>query len=155
MGDFGLIDRLQENGVTVDDLKGSRIVMVNAWRSIGTTPLRNFPLGVCDNRSVRPVDLIPCKLPGTELEVVYATHNARHKWYWFPEMTKEEVLLFKTFDSEKPDECTLHSAFELVDAPCDAPTRASCEVRVLCLFPKMAANVPNSVPTDAPPRSRL
>jgi hypothetical protein len=155
--DFGFIEQLRAKGVTADDLKGSQMVIVNAWRSIGHSPLRNFPLAVCDNRTVRQTDLIPCKLPltGGKLEITYSLHNASHKWYWFPNMTKEEVLLFKTFDSERPHECTLHSAFELLDGHGDATMRASCEVRLLCLFPKAAANEPNAVPTIAPPRSRL
>ena len=60
-----------------------------------------------------------------------------HEWYYFPEMQRDEVLCFKTYDSdEDPFHPTLHSSFLDPRTPPNAPVRKSLEVRVLCLLPR-------------------
>eukprot|EP00811_Abedinium_folium_P012086 NODE_21200_length_764_cov_5.012559.p5 GENE.NODE_21200_length_764_cov_5.012559~~NODE_21200_length_764_cov_5.012559.p5 ORF type:complete len:62 (-),score=23.98 NODE_21200_length_764_cov_5.012559:337-522(-) len=57
-----------------------------------------------------------------------------------PEMTKDEVLVIKTYDSEMhPFIPTLHTAFDDPKTPQDAPERTSIDARVLCIFPKPQA----------------
>ena len=50
-------------------------------------------------------------------------------------MTRDEVLLWKGYDSDEvPARPPLHSAFEDPATPPDAAQRTSVEVRVLCLL---------------------
>ena len=69
-------------------------------------------------------------------EIQMALFNPAHQWYSFPEMTMDEALLSKTFDSaaDGRTRCTLHTAFEDPATPADAPPRESIETRCLVLF---------------------
>ena len=40
-------------GLSADDIRESRVVMLNTWRPIMAQPLQRFPLALCDCRSVR------------------------------------------------------------------------------------------------------
>eukprot|EP00908_Phaeocystis_cordata_P009549 Transcript_20329.p2 GENE.Transcript_20329~~Transcript_20329.p2 ORF type:complete len:83 (-),score=42.09 Transcript_20329:8-256(-) len=59
-------------------------------------------------------------------------HSDAHRWLYYPDMSRDELLLFKAFGSaeregERPF-VLFHSAFDLPDAQEHAP-RASLEVR--------------------------
>ena len=60
------------------------------------------------------------------------------RWYTFPSMTRDEVVMFRAFDSDLVDRgepfWTPHSAFRDPTAGDDAPPRASIEMRAICLF---------------------
>lgn len=129
---FGVLEQLQAEGVTFDDLREARLLVVHAWRSVSKEPHQRFPLALCDGRTVDEQGLIRETVSG--LERYRTTHSAGHKWYWFPEMRADEVLLFKGYDSECP-RYAFHSAFEHEGAPPDAGARFSCEMRVICLVP--------------------
>jgi hypothetical protein len=48
-------EEMRRAGLTVEQLRESRIVVLNTWRSIGTKgPLRRKPLAVCDLRTLDP-----------------------------------------------------------------------------------------------------
>ena len=54
---------------------------------------------------------------------------------YFPGMSKDELLLIKTYDSaQRPFRPTLHTAFEPGEGQGGAPRR-SCEARLLLVFP--------------------
>jgi len=132
---FGMLDQLQSDGVTVEELSSSRLLVIHAWRSVSDAPLRKFPLALCDGRTVGEKELIREKVSG--LERYRATHSPLHRWYWFPDMVKDEVMLFKGFDSEHK-RYAFHSAFVHPDTSTDDAHRFSCELRLLCLIPKTA-----------------
>ena len=68
-----------------------------------------------------------------ELELV--SYNPSHKWYYYPEMHKEEVLLIKTFDSDDERASrSVHTAFNNPLATHEAPPRESIESRILIFF---------------------
>jgi hypothetical protein len=119
---------------------GCRIVVLNVWRPIAGFPLKRSPLALCDMRSISTGDLVRTHFPdynGRVLkpgsEYYSAKYNPNHEWYYFPEMTDKEVIVFKTFDSENPVP-PLHTSF--IDPGTDpaAPFRQSCEARVVCLY---------------------
>jgi hypothetical protein len=62
----------------------------------------------------------------------------RHRWYTFPEMTADEVIAFRTYDTDLVRRgatyFTPHSAFRDPDVPLGAPARSSIELRATCLF---------------------
>ena len=111
--------------------------MVKVWRSLAG-PIHNFPLVLCDAATVRPEDLVSVERRAEERagELQVALYDPGHRWYYFPEMQMDEALLFKTFDSETDGRArfTLHSSFEVPDAPADTAPRESIETRCLVFF---------------------
>ena len=64
-------------------------------------------------------------------------HNPQQTWYYYPRMTRDEVLLLKVWDSvDLPvaKRFTLHGAFKDPSSPSDAHDRESIEIRCLCIF---------------------
>ena len=63
---------------------------------------------------------------------------SRHHWYTYPGMTRDEVVAFRTYDSERMDKgeafWTPHSAFADPEVVPGAPARRSIELRATCLF---------------------
>lgn len=116
-----------------------RHAVINVWRPIGG-PVRQAPLAVCDARSLAPEDLIPTDLvyPDRVGEVYSVHYSPQHRWYWYPQLLPEEVLLLKTYDSLEDGTARFaaHAAFDDPSAPADAPPRASIEVRALVFFPE-------------------
>ena len=141
---FGLTRPMLEAGLTEEELRGYRMLVINTWRPVIDTPLKRFPLGLADRRTVSHdclqsslIGRVPTGQPRGGLETYSARHDPSHQWYYFPDMTRDEVLLWKGFDSaEVPAQPTLHSAFDHPNTPANAPERVSVEVRVLCLLPR-------------------
>ena len=136
----GLCKQLQAAGVSADQLRASRVLMVNTWRSIGDSPVRRQPLALVDTRSVAADEVAVIELPAGlsssyPSRLVYARPSEAHRWFWFPEMRSSEVLLFKQFDSADKRSCRmLHTAVHHPETPQDAPPRRSVELRMLCLL---------------------
>lgn len=120
--------------------------IVNAWRSMAGT-IEQWPLAVCDARSVDEsamhtiVRLAPHRdEPSFEYarssETRHASRDEGHRWFWFPQMTRDEVLLFKNWDTRTDGRAryALHSAFEDPSAPPDAAPRESIESRAFLFF---------------------
>ena len=124
---------LNENlGDDAAALAGTRFQIVNVWRPL-VDPVEDFPLALCDARSLNPLDLIDSERRARNHtgEIQLAVHDAAHRWCYFPQMRPDEVLLFKTFDSKNGgrNNCSIHSAIRLADAPVDAKPRESIETR--------------------------
>ena len=117
-------------------LKG-RVAIVNLWRPIGET-VRSSPLALCDSRSIALNDLVASDLvyPDKVGETYALVFNPRHRWYYFPDMTPEEYLLLKIYDSAGDGiaRLTAHTAFDDPTSPADAPPRRSIELRALVFF---------------------
>jgi len=80
-----------------------RFQIINVWRPIGNT-VYDFPLAVCDFRTVDVnSDLVPTTLvypkPTPDGETYSVKHNDNHRWYYWSEMTPNDVLLLKCYDS--------------------------------------------------------
>ena len=74
---------------------------LNMWRNVSPTPVERLPLALCDRRTVRRADLQAFPLPGEILsDVLASAHEPGQQWWYFSQMTHEEVLVFLTFDSE-------------------------------------------------------
>ena len=72
---------------------------------------------------------------GFTVEIYQSSFNDNHQWYYYPKMQKDEVLMFKPFDSlEKPFLPTLHRAFADISVTETVSPRESIEVRAICLF---------------------
>lgn len=120
-----------------EQLLKRRFAVVNVWRSIRGM-VRTAPLALCDASSVAPDDLVPVTRKAKDRigEIQFALHGPSQRWYYFPEMTMDEALLIKTYDSATDGRArfTLHTAFDDPGAAADAPSRESLETRCFALF---------------------
>lgn len=112
-----------------------RYSIVNLWRSI-SHPVLDAPLAICDARSVAPADLVASDIyyPDRAGEIYQVVHQDAQAWSYFPAMTRDEVLIFKQYDSMLSASPTPHAAFEHPGAPADAPPRESIEIRCLLIY---------------------
>jgi len=126
-------------GLAMEDY--NRWALYNMWRPI-TAPPQDYPLAVCDARTIDPSDGVPV-LAVTEVRGVGALefetsgylHNPRHRWCYFNDMMPAEVLVFKTHDSDPARAHRVaHTAFNDPTCPSETPTRASVEIRALAFF---------------------
>jgi len=115
---------------------GARIVQINVWRPI-RGPVQRSPLALADASSVAPEDLIATDqvFPDRVGEIYHLAYHPAQHWYYAPEMTPDEVLLIKGWDSlTDRARFTPHGAFDLPDTPEGAPPRESIEVRTLVVI---------------------
>jgi hypothetical protein len=114
-----------------------RWAIVQVWRPIRGKVLID-PLGICDGRSIPQQGFIRVerRYQYRTGEVYHIAHNPAHQWFYFPQMTRDEALVFKVFDSDtsKPSRFTAHSAFDDPATPADAPPRESIETRTFAFF---------------------
>jgi len=129
---------LQESlGEEAEMLARGRFQILNVWRPL-VDPVEDFPLALCDTRGLTSADLVDTerRAPNHTGEIQLALHSDEQRWFYFPQMRPDEVLLFKTFDSIDGgvNPCSIHSAIRLPDAPADAKPRESVEVRALVFY---------------------
>jgi hypothetical protein len=117
-----------------------RYAHFNVWRSFSGAP-QDVPLAVCDATSVAADDRIiadavfdpPGGAPEWSFESWIVAHNAAHRWHWFPDMGRDEAILFKTSDSEHHNPVP-HVAFDNPLAPAGCHPRASIEMRAVAFW---------------------
>lgn len=118
-------------------LLNRRFAIVNVWRSI-RGPVLTAPLALCDASSVAPEDLVSVERQAKDRigEIQQAVHSPAHRWYYFPEMTMDEALLIKTYDSATDGRArfTIHTSFDDPAAAADTPPRESLETRCFVFF---------------------
>ena len=120
-----------------DDWLGRRHAIINVWRSIRGTVLTT-PLACCDSSTIAPGDLVASERRAEdrigELELV--SWNPRHRWYYYPEMDRNEALLIKCFDSASDGRArrSIHTAFNNPLAGTDAAPRESIETRTIIAY---------------------
>ena len=124
-------------GAEAETLLLHRFAIVNAWRNFGGT-LLDSPLALCDASSLAEEDLVPTDLlyPDRKGEIYSITYGAEQRWYYFPQMQPDEVVLIRCFDSARSGAArfSAHGAFDDPTTPPDAPPRQSIEVRTLVFF---------------------
>jgi hypothetical protein len=129
----------------------NRFIAFSLWRALSPPP-QDMPLALCDGRTVRDdegthntkvdVDEIPtgdalfAPIEGEE-NMSAATifhHSPDHRWWYFPDMTPDEVILIKFYDSDHRGawRCP-HTAFRDTTRP-DAKQRRSMEFRAIAYY---------------------
>lgn len=120
-----------------DALLQRRFAVVQVWRPI-RQPVQELPLAICDAQSIAADDLVPTDLVYQDRvgEVLQIAHNPDHRWFYFPEMERNEALVFKCYDSMNDGRArfSAHSAFDDPTSPPGAPPRESIETRTLAFF---------------------
>jgi hypothetical protein len=114
----------------------TRSAQYNVWRVL-TPPPQDVPLAVCDARSLTPGDLIAADAMfdrdgaiAFSFEAWLLRHNPAQRWAFFSNMSPEEVIIFKTHDTDSAAaHCVPHGAFDNADCPAGAAPRVSLEMR--------------------------
>ncbi len=137
---------------TFPDGKGySRFIASSLWRAFSEPP-QDCPLAVCDARSVGREEGVPNtmfivdRLPDEQTMLgkmdneqsapaaAIFHYNPAHRWWYFSNMTRDEVLLFKFHDSDPSRALrTPHTAFR-DPSFADARIRESIEFRTIAYF---------------------
>jgi len=127
-------------GADAEELLKNRFGVVNVWRPI-RGPVLDSPLALCDARSFTDEDLIASDLVYKHVrgETSRVEFKPGHRWYYFSEQQRDEVLLIRVHDSKDDGRARLsfHTSFENPLAE-GAPPRESIEVRALVFFPPEA-----------------
>jgi hypothetical protein len=116
-------------------LKG-RYAFINVWRPI-SGPLEEAPLALADARSLQDGDLIATDLIYRDRvgEIYMVAHRPGQRWFYFPRMTREEVVLIKCYDSDPARaKLSAHTAFNDPTAPQPPRPRESIEVRTIAFW---------------------
>ena len=146
---MSLVDEGQANHA----LNGGRFAIMNVWRSIAEAPVERNPFALCDSQTIMPDDLVVFEIRYQDRigENYFAKHAPAHRWYYYPHMTRDEVILLKQWDSDgvlartgglkadsvehdRPCTFSFHSAFDDPDTGPEAPDRWSIEVRCMVLY---------------------
>lgn len=133
------------------DFRFRRVMAINLWRVLSPPP-QDYPLALCDGRTVGDdegvrnlmirVDTLPepDAIPAEEPDdpalpsASVFPYSAAHEWYYFSDMTPDELLLFKLYDSDRSGTWRVpHTAFHDTSRPNTVP-RASIEYRTLAYF---------------------
>ena len=118
-----------------------RFIASSLWRTFSAPP-QDWPLTVCDGRSVGADEGVPNVLVRVEqlpeeanLPAAYVfAFNPQHRWWYFPDMTREEVILLKFHDSDHSRAWRVpHTAFRDPGIHA-APQRESIECRSVAFF---------------------
>ena len=114
-----------------------RFAIIQVWRPIRGNVFAD-PLAICDGRSIPREGFIlqTRRYPHRTAETYHISYNPSHVWFYFPEMTRDEALVFKVFDSDTStgSQFTAHTAFEDPNTPADAPPRESIETRTFAFW---------------------
>ncbi len=130
-----IIDLLPAN--EVDELLNRRFAIVNVWRAIDH-PAETSQLALCDSTSLKADSGIAVERRAKDRigELMMANFDKANRWFYFPSMGPEEVLLLKTYDSDTEGRTgfCLHTAFEHPNPPVGAKPRESLETRAFAFF---------------------
>merc|ERR1712241_431405 len=143
--DYGLnfddvVDRnpffdFQSQRAKYEETKSNEYMLVNLWRPIKpmSTRLRSLPLCFLDATTLSEDDFVT--IDSLSLGIVTALkENPNHKFYYYPDMTVDEVVVFKQFHQVRNETIArmpvFHTAFADPAADENTEGRVSFEYRV-------------------------
>lgn len=114
-----------------------RFIELNLWRPIEHT-VESSPLALADARSIETDDLVKADIIYADRrgEVFEVVHRDTHRWYYYPNMTTDEALIIKGYDSSPHSKYrfTPHTAFDDPQSPLNPVPRKSIELRAMAFF---------------------
>jgi len=129
--------RKMEARTGLDLHKYSRFAVLQTWRCVSPPPQDNT-LVMCDGSTIPPENLIvfdAVVAPGIDFESQLCKFDARMRWYYFPNMTKDEVLVFKAYDTDHAQwSQPLHNSADIPGLPADSVARCSIEARFFAFW---------------------
>src|SRR5215470_12095707 len=124
-------------GDEAEELLKRRVAFYNAWKPLKRR-VEEKPLTMCDVTSASPDDMLKMLLRYRDRtgEIFVMRHSSAHRWWYFPKMTPDNVILLKTYESETDGRARFigHSAFEDPTTPPNAAARESIEIRTMAFF---------------------
>lgn len=128
---------------------GRHFQSINLWRSADAHQvIEMMPLAVCDMRSVDPADIVFGDGMNTGRIEQYTkvvdqkiVHSEAQRWYYFPAMTPDEMLLFRQYDTREEAmnrRTVFHTAVADPTTRDDAPMRSTIEIRMQTVFDEEA-----------------
>ena len=118
-----------------------RVGVYQTWRALSRAP-QERPLALCDGRSIRQDDRVLVDNvigreddPAKVFESTVARYNPEHRWFFFPDLAQDDLLIFRGADTETA--CTsniFHTSFEDPTSGPDAVPRVSVESRFFCFY---------------------
>ena len=128
--------------------EGHHFESINIWRSAVPETIAMMPPAVCAMPTVRPADIVFGDGQNTGNIRQYTKvvdqrliHGPHQRWYYFPRMTPDEVLLFRQYDTRQEAlnmRTVFHTAVADPTSPPDAPPRSTIEVRMQAIYGKEA-----------------
>jgi hypothetical protein len=116
-----------------------RLLALNIWRPLSPPP-HDFPLALCDMRSIRNADLVLSNSYGNrgsatfDSELYLLRHHSSHRWSYYPWLMNDEVILFQQFDTAAAGPSAVpHVSFCDPRARATSP-RLSLEARAFVFF---------------------
>jgi hypothetical protein len=120
----------------------NRFQIINIWRPLGSNPITQKPLTICDYRSVDvEKDVHPLNVRGADYHgasyIMSRNSQDAHIWYYLSNMGSDEMFVFKIYDS-KPDvaQFAFHTAFINENEPIPNVEQTSLEIRCLIFYDK-------------------
>jgi hypothetical protein len=120
-----------------------RYAAFNVWRCI-TPPPQDVPLAFCAGDSIHDDDAMEAMAVMDRSELAPKVFralsfayrpNPGHRWFYFRDMTPDEVVIFKTYDSDESRcRAVAHTAFTAPHCPAGTTPRQSVEARVVAVF---------------------
>ena len=117
-----------------------RFAVYQTWRCLTPPPCDNT-IAFCDASSLASDDCIvfdaclrePYDEPGNSFESQFAMFNPAQRWYYFSDLTPDELIVFKGFDSDPARYAQPpHNSADLPGA--GAAPRVSVEARFFAFF---------------------
>jgi len=129
--------------------RNGRFAVYTVWRPLA--PVEQKPLALCDGGSVSRDDLVAAYYSGYDDKAemypdldfpppsvyFHLAYSPDQRWFYFPDMTPDEVLIFKQWDSHPEGVlCVPHSAFEDPNTRLNPAPRTAIEARAVAFFPE-------------------
>ncbi len=119
-----------------------RFAVFQTWRCLSPGPQDNT-LVLCDASTIDPDGLIvfdacmrkPYDGPGNTFESQLCHYDPDQRWLYFPDLTPDELIVFKAFDSRPGwNAQPLHNSADIPGLPADAAPRISVEARFFAFW---------------------
>ncbi len=127
---------LAAQGVALEVGRRWEYAWYNTWQPVDREVQKN-PLTLIDATSVAEADLVEYLYTGFGVpsRSTMATFNPAHRFYYFPRMQTDEVIVIKQLDSRsgRATQCP-HTSFDDATSAPDALGRRNVEVRMICAF---------------------
>lgn len=122
----------------------SRMMIAQTWRAVSGAP-QDVPLALCDRRTLDDADIRPITgvlapensagMADPRFTVGGIHYNPAQRWYYFPELEPDEVLVFTGYDSASEDGWKVgHGAFDNRHTHPHGLPRVSFEARFYAYF---------------------
>jgi len=115
----------------------NRFMELNLWRPLENR-VQSSPLAIADASSIHTDDLVKAEIIYSDRkgEIYEVLHRDSQLWYYYPDMTPDEALVFIGYDSQPKcaGRFTPHTAFDDPTSPADAIPRKSIEFRAIAFF---------------------